>query len=77
MHISCLCFVIAHCLSIISQKNIEIDNREEAEFLKSKLGDLLKEFMAKKSDNIEVSVTHKVKYCNLPPILIVNLLNKK
>ncbi|XP_056877564.1 uncharacterized protein si:ch211-13c6.2 isoform X2 [Takifugu flavidus] len=34
-------------------KNIEVANREEAEFLKSKLCDLLKEFMAKKSDNIE------------------------
>lgn len=76
MHISCFVLFV-HCLSIISQKNIEIDSREEAEFLKSKLCDLLKEFMAKKSDNIEVSVTHKVKYYHVRPILIVNLLNKK
>lgn len=54
----------------LSQKNIEIDNKEEADFLKSKLCDLLKEFKAKKSDKAEVSVN----YCNVPPIFTFNLL---
>lgn len=54
----------------LSQKNIEIDNKEEADFLKSKLCDLLKEFKAKKSDKAEVSVN----YCNLPPVFIFNLV---
>lgn len=56
----------------LSQKNIEIDNKEEADFLKSKLCDLLKEFKAKKSDKAEVSVS----YCNVPHIVIFSLLAK-
>lgn len=53
----------------LSQKNIEIDNKEEADFLKSKLCDLLKEFKAKKSDKAEVSIN----YCNVPLIFIFSL----
>lgn len=57
----------------LSQNNIEIDNKEEADFLKSKLCDLLKEFKAKKSDKAEVSVN----YYNVPPIFIFSLLGNK
>lgn len=57
----------------LSQNNIEIDNKEEADFLKSKLCELLKEFKAKKSEKADVSVN----YYNLPPIFIFSLLANK
>lgn len=54
----------------LPQKNIKIDNKEEADFVKSKLCDLLKEFKAKKSYKAEVSVN----YCNVPTVFIFSIL---
>ena len=41
---------------VFSQNNIEIENVEEANFLKEKLCNLLKEFQAKKSEKTAVGV---------------------
>lgn len=59
-HVGRFYFVFIHFLVHLTQDNIEIENKEEADFLKSKLCDLLKEFKAKKSFNAEVSITLRV-----------------
>lgn len=75
-HVSRFYFVIIHFFVHLTQNNIEIENKEEADFLKSKLCDLLKEFKAKKSLKAEVSLTLKVKFCNEPPLLIFSQVAK-
>lgn len=48
-------FFLFHFYSL--KKSIEIENVEEADFLKNKLCSLLREFKSKKSENAMVGVT--------------------
>lgn len=64
--VSCVAFLCKGIITVFSpfhQKNIEIENAEEAHFLKNKLCDLLKDFKNKKSAKVVVCVTlHRVSF---------------